>query len=147
MNTDRALAALAALAQASRLAIYRLLVVAGEPGLAAGKIGAELGLPPATLSFHLKELAHAELVIATQVGKFVYYRADYARMKQLMGYLTEHCCADSGGACEVPDLSRPPVAVALPLPVARRSRQAAAADAGSRPAHATRPAHPGVSDD
>lgn len=120
METDRAIAALAALAQASRLAIYRLLVVAGEPGLSVGKIGAELGLPPATLSFHLKELSHSELVVSTQAGKFIYYRADFTKMSDLIGYLTEHCCVGSGGSCALPDVTCVPVP--LPSPSTRRSK-------------------------
>lgn len=99
MKTDAAIEALAALAQASRLAVFRRLVVAGPPGLAAGAIAAELGIGPATLSFHLKELAHAGLVHSRQEGRFVFYSADFERMAALVGFLTENCCQASGAAC------------------------------------------------
>lgn len=99
MDTTQAVTALSALAQASRLAIFRRLVVAGKTGMAAGKIGQELNVPPATLSFHLKELARAGLIESTQEGKFVYYRANFAQMNALIGFLGEHCC--EGDSCEL----------------------------------------------
>lgn len=99
MKTDSAIRALAALAQASRLAVFRRLVVAGPPGLAAGAIAEELGIAPATLSFHLKELANAGLVHARQEGRFIYYSADFERMAELVGFLTENCCQATGAAC------------------------------------------------
>ncbi len=95
METNHVVDALAALAQPSRLAIYRALVQAGPEGQAAGAIGAALGLPAATLSFHLAQLAHAGLVHGRQQGRFVIYTADFAAMNALVGYLTENCC---GGA-------------------------------------------------
>jgi len=99
MEAKTAVAALAALAQESRLAIYRLLVEAGPTGLAVGEIGAALKVAPATLSFHLKELFHAGLVTTRQEGRFVYYSASYPRMDALLGYLTENCCARDAVAC------------------------------------------------
>ena len=90
--------ALSALAQASRLAIYRLLVERGPDGAAAGAIGEKLDLPPATLSFHLAHLARAGLVRARQDGRFVIYRADFERMNDLVGYLSENCCG--GRSCK-----------------------------------------------
>ena len=87
-----ALGALSALSQEHRLAIFRLLVEQGPAGLPAGVIGERLQLAPATLSFHLKELAHAGLVASRQNGRFIYYRADYATMNGLVAYLTENCC-------------------------------------------------------
>lgn len=95
METKRVVEALAALAQPSRLAIYRELVQAGPEGQAAGAIAVALSLPPATLSFHLSQLAHAGLVHGRQQGRFVIYTADFAAMNDLVGYLTENCC---GGA-------------------------------------------------
>jgi len=92
MKSEAAVAALAALAQDSRLKIFRLLVQAGPDGVNAGRIGQELGVPPATLSFHLKELFHAGLIKSTQEGKFVIYRAQFDRMNELIGFLVEHCC-------------------------------------------------------
>ncbi len=92
MKKSEALAALAALAQETRLDIYRLLVQAGEDGLAAGKIGEELGLPSATLAFHLKELKHAGLVTFTREGRSLIYAAVYPTMHGLLAFLTENCC-------------------------------------------------------
>lgn len=88
---------LAALAQESRLATFRLLVQAGPEGLPAGKIGEGLGVPAATLSFHLKELSRAGLVQSKQAGRFVIYSADFSAMNNLVGYLTENCC--DGNPC------------------------------------------------
>jgi ArsR family transcriptional regulator, arsenate/arsenite/antimonite-responsive transcriptional repressor len=98
METKQALLALAALAQETRLAIYRLLVEAGPEGMAAGSIGEALDLPPATLSFHLAGLARAGLAQSRNEGRFVIYSADYQAMNSLVGYLTDNCC--QGGACE-----------------------------------------------
>lgn len=106
METNRAVEALAALAQPSRLAIYRELVQAGPAGQPAGAIGAALGLPAATLSFHLAQLARAGLVHGRQRGRFVIYSADFAAMNDLVGYLTENCCggAECGPAAAQPAL-------------------------------------------
>jgi DNA-binding transcriptional ArsR family regulator len=93
MEMDIAIKALAALAQETRLTIFRTLVQAGEPGLPAGQLARTLSIPNATLSFHLKELAHAELVVARQESRFIYYSANFATMNALLGYLTENCCA------------------------------------------------------
>jgi DNA-binding transcriptional ArsR family regulator len=92
METRYALAALAALAQESRLAVFRLLVQAGPDGIAASKIGEELGIPASSLSFHLKELAHASLIASRQDGRFVIYAANIGSMNALIGFLTENCC-------------------------------------------------------
>lgn len=94
---NRVVDALAALAQGSRLAIYRLLVEAGPQGLAAGAIGEKLDVPAATLSFHLAHLSRAGLVKSRQEGRFVIYSADFASMTRLVGYLTENCCG--GRSC------------------------------------------------
>jgi len=100
METKTAVAALAALAQESRLGIYRMLVQQGPSGLAAGEIAAQRGIAPATLSFHLKELAHAGLVTSRQDGRFVYYAASFTAMNALLAFLTENCCAaDCGPGC------------------------------------------------
>ncbi len=93
---------MAALAQPSRLAVYRLLVTRGPAGLAAGEIGELLAIPAPTLSFHLKELAQAGLVTARKESRFVYYAASFERMNALLAYLTENCCgldAFCGPAC------------------------------------------------
>ena len=92
--------ALAALAQETRLAIFRLLVEHARDGLTPGAISLKLKLPPATLSFHLKELANAGLIEDRRDGRFIWYRPDVAAMNGLIGYLTENCCRASGsGAC------------------------------------------------
>lgn len=97
MEINVAIKALAALAQETRLTIFRVLVQAGEAGLSAGQLAKELSIPNATLSFHLKELTHAELVIARQESRFIYYSANFATMNALLGFLTENCCA--GNPC------------------------------------------------
>ena len=94
-----AVRALAALAQETRLEVFRRLVQQGTSGLAAGEIAEHLGVFPATLSFHLKELSHAKLVTARQDGRFVFYAANFAEMNQLLGYLTDNCCAADGASC------------------------------------------------
>lgn len=99
MKTREAVAALKALAQDSRLAVYRLLVQAGPKGLAVGEIGARLRLPGATLTNHLNVLRHAGLVRDEREGRVIRCRADYPHMDALLGFLTENCCADDAGAC------------------------------------------------
>lgn len=97
METNDAVLALSALAQASRLAVFRALVQAGPGGLAAGKIAEVTGIPPSSLSFHLKELTHARLTQARQEGRYVIYTARFDSMNALLGFLTENCCG--GHAC------------------------------------------------
>ncbi|MTV39659.1 ArsR/SmtB family transcription factor [Duganella radicis] len=92
MKTQDVLAALAAIAQESRLAVFRLLVQVGPDGLAASKIGEQLDIAPSSLSFHLKELTHARLITSRTEGRFVIYSANVAVMNGLVGYLTENCC-------------------------------------------------------
>jgi DNA-binding transcriptional ArsR family regulator len=92
MKPTQAVSILAALAQETRLAIFRALVQAGPEGLAAGRIAEVIGAPASTLSFHLKELAAAQLVRARQEGRFIFYTADYAAMSGLVAFLTEKCC-------------------------------------------------------
>jgi DNA-binding transcriptional ArsR family regulator len=108
----QAVEALAALAQESRLTIFRLLVEQGPRGLAAGEIAARLNLPGPTLSFHLKELARARLIGARQAGRFIYYSADYRAMNGLIDYLTRNCC--QGATCDI-----------ACAPAAQRKRRAA----------------------
>jgi len=104
METTQALQSLSALAQESRLAIFRLLVQAGPAGMPAGAIGEALELPPATLSFHLAGLTRAGLARSRQEGRFVIYSADYAAMNALVGFLTENCC--QGAKCETTTRTR-----------------------------------------
>ncbi|MEO6929461.1 MAG: metalloregulator ArsR/SmtB family transcription factor [Casimicrobiaceae bacterium] len=95
----RAVAALAALAQETRLSVFRLLVEHADDGLTPSAIALALKLPPATLSFHLKELAHAGLLRDRRDGRFIWYRPDLAAISGLIAYLTENCCRASGNAC------------------------------------------------
>ena len=99
METTTAVAALAALAQETRLSIYRVLVEAGPEVVAAGRIGETLDVPPATLSFHLKELARAGLVTSRHEGRYIYYAADFPHMAALMSYLTQNCCRGMPQEC------------------------------------------------
>jgi ArsR family transcriptional regulator, arsenate/arsenite/antimonite-responsive transcriptional repressor len=89
--------ALAALAQAQRLRAYRALVVAGSEGLTPSAIAALLQLAPSALSFHLKALSHAGLVSVESSGRNLIYRAEFARMNDLLTYLTQDCC--QGQSC------------------------------------------------
>jgi DNA-binding transcriptional ArsR family regulator len=111
VETASALGALAALAQDTRLSIFRLLVEEGPEGLSAGEIVERLGLANATASFHLKELTHANLVTPREAGRFIYYSANYATMNGLIAYLTENCCV--GTTCDI---------ACVPV-VAKRSRR------------------------
>lgn len=99
MEKTEAVAALSALAQDSRLDIYRLLVQAGPEGLPAGRIGEQLSLPSATLSFHLNTLRHAGLVTSRRESRSLIYAAEYAAMNALLAYLTENCCQGSPAGC------------------------------------------------
>ena len=97
MESKDVIVALTALAQASRLAVFRLLVQAGEEGVPAGKIAVALDIPPSSLSFHLKELSYAGLIKSKQSGRFVIYSANYERMRGVLGYLSDNCC--NGKTC------------------------------------------------
>lgn len=99
MELNHAVTSLAALAQESRLAIYRLLVQASPAGMAVGRVAENLGIPAATLSFHLKELSRAELITARQEGRYIYYSANFPQMAALLGYLTENCCRGMPQEC------------------------------------------------
>jgi DNA-binding transcriptional ArsR family regulator len=97
METEAIVAALAGLAHPARLEIFRALVQAGPPGLAAGAISERFGLPPATASFHLAALSNAGLIGSQRAGRQIIYAADYAAMRRLTDYLAENCC--QGAAC------------------------------------------------
>lgn len=99
MEKLEALTALAALAQETRLDIFRLLVQAGPDGMPAGQIGDQLGLPSPTLAFHLKELKHAGLATVTRNGRSLIYAAVYPTMTALIGFLTDNCCGRPATDC------------------------------------------------
>jgi DNA-binding transcriptional ArsR family regulator len=99
MKTQQVITALSALAQESRLAIFRSLVVAGPQGMTPGELAEALSLAPATLSFHLKELVQAGLLHKRQEGRYIHYQADFAAMSGVIEYLTENCC--QGQCCDV----------------------------------------------
>lgn len=119
METDGAVLALEALAQNSRLAIFRLLVEAGPQGLAAGGIAERMDLPAPTLSFHLSQLKNAGLLACRRDGRSLIYSADFEAMDALVGFLTDNCCG--GKQCA-------PVARAAP----RKGKMNAAAKRASR---------------
>jgi ArsR family transcriptional regulator, arsenate/arsenite/antimonite-responsive transcriptional repressor len=106
MEDQDAVRSLAALAQGMRLRVFRALVVAGNEGLTPGALAEALDVAPATLSFHLKELAHAGLVTQERIGRNLIYRASFEQMNALLAYLTANCCQGEGcldpapGACK-----------------------------------------------
>ena len=129
MEINHVVTALAALAQGTRLSIFRALVEAGPPGIAAGAIAARLDIAPPTLSFHLKELVHAGLIAARQDGRFILYRADYDAINALIAFLTENCCRASGVCMTecAPDTAAACVPAAAITPTRRRAPASARA--------------------
>jgi DNA-binding transcriptional ArsR family regulator len=103
MESDAVIRALAALAQPHRLSAFRALVVAGQQGMTPGTMAEGLQIPPATLSFHLKELLSAGLVSQSREGRHLIYRAEFEHMNEVLGFLTANCCA--GGSCAVTESS------------------------------------------
>ncbi len=99
MRTSETIAALGALAQETRLGIFRLLVQRGPEGLAAGAIAESLRVPPGTLSFHLAQLMHAGLIEQRRASRSLIYSANYDTMNDLVGYLTENCCRGAVASC------------------------------------------------
>jgi ArsR family transcriptional regulator, arsenate/arsenite/antimonite-responsive transcriptional repressor len=99
MEMNTVIAALSALAQESRLAIFRSLVVAGPEGMTPSALSEALSLAPATLSFHLKELVQAGLLRKRQDGRYIHYQADFEAMSGVIEYLTENCC--QGQCCDI----------------------------------------------
>jgi ArsR family transcriptional regulator, arsenate/arsenite/antimonite-responsive transcriptional repressor len=100
MKGTDAVKSLGALAQESRLEVFRLLVRKGSAGMAAGELSDYFGLPPATMSFHLKELTNAGLISARRESRSIIYSANYEHMQKLINFLLENCCADNGGKCQ-----------------------------------------------
>ena len=134
MKKSIAVAALGALAQETRLDIFRLLVQKGPAGLAAGQIGDRLRLPPPTLSFHLNQLRFAGLVSSQRASRSIIYSANYKAMTALLDYLTENCCGGNPQLCAPSALAR-----SSETPAGRgrdaaagESRESCAADAGSQ---------------
>lgn len=99
MKSTDAVRALSALAQESRLDVFKLLVRKGANGMAAGELSDHFGLPPATMSFHLKELTNAGLITSRRESRSIIYSANYGQMQALLNFLLENCCADNGGKC------------------------------------------------
>lgn len=106
METTAAVDMLAALAQETRLSVFRLLVQHGTDGLPAGRIGEELGIPPATLSFHLAQLTRAGLLGSRRQSRSIFYAVDFAAINGLVDFMTENCCGASGAACAPPATAR-----------------------------------------
>jgi DNA-binding transcriptional ArsR family regulator len=109
MESKHAVEALGALAHEYRLSVYRLLVEQGPEGLSAGAIAAAVGLAPSSLTFHLQNLHRAKLIVQRRASRSLIYSVDFAAMNELVGYLTENCCAGSGGSCatECKPVSKP----------------------------------------
>jgi DNA-binding transcriptional ArsR family regulator len=101
VTETHAVRALSALAQATRLRVFRVLLLAGKDGLAAGVLASTLDIAPSALSFHLKELTHAGLVRPRQDGRFIIYTANFNEMNALIAYLTENCCQGSESGCSI----------------------------------------------
>lgn len=99
MQTKHAVEALGALAHEHRLGVYRLLVEQGPAGLAAGAIAESIGLAPSSLTFHLQNLHRAGLIVQRRESRSLIYSVDFDAMNDLVGYLTENCCAGSGESC------------------------------------------------
>ena len=99
MKDAGAVKSLGALAQESRLGVFRLLIRKGSAGMAAGELSEHFRLPPATMSFHLKELTNAGLITSRRESRSIIYSANYGHMQELINFLLENCCADNGGKC------------------------------------------------
>jgi DNA-binding transcriptional ArsR family regulator len=102
LTSTQVVEALSALAQHTRLEIYRLLVSCGPQGMAAGQVAERLKVSPANMSFHFRTLSHAGLISSRQEGRFVYYAANFTVMNGMLAYLTENCCAGDPQACAIP---------------------------------------------
>ena len=120
MKLTNAVRVLEALAQETRLSIFRALVQAGPEGLSAGAIAESVGAQASTLSFHLKALAAAGLVKARQEGRFIFYAANYAEMSELIAFLTEKCCQGMP-ATQVARIGQAVAACCPPAEIPKRS--------------------------
>ncbi len=99
MDTKKVVAALGALGQETRLEVFRLLVQRGPNGLPAGAIALGLGVPPSSLTFHLRELTYAGLITQRRLSRQMIYAADFAAMNAILSYLTENCCGGNASLC------------------------------------------------
>jgi ArsR family transcriptional regulator, arsenate/arsenite/antimonite-responsive transcriptional repressor len=99
VETQQAVRALGVLAQDTRLAIFRHLVERAPDGAVPGALAEAFGLPGSTLSFHLKALSHADLIVVTQQGRYLHYAANLATIQDLIGYLTQNCCGGDATKC------------------------------------------------
>jgi len=117
MKPNDAIACLGALAQESRLILFRMLVKRGPSGYTPSDLAAKTDIPAPTLSFHLKELQRAELIVVRREGRFLFYSANFAQMNELVGFLTENCCSLADEAC---DASCQPVPAQAQAPSRRR---------------------------
>lgn len=133
MDNAEAVPTLAALAQASRLAVFRHLVELGPGGAYPGDIAQALGIPPNTLSFHLKALAQARLVVAEPEGRFIRYRAGFDRMQALVDFLTRNCCGGDMTRC-LPVACAPGTASSSTKPKRAKSATPARPPRGNRAA-------------
>lgn len=100
MKAEQIVKALGALAQESRLAVFRLLVKRGPQGYSPGELSEKLSVPAPTLSFHLRELQHAQLVLSRREGRFLYYSANFETMHGVVDFLSENCCSVSDEGCD-----------------------------------------------
>jgi len=107
MNEEQVIRALGALAHPIRLTVFRALVVAGPQGLIPSVMQEGMGVPPATLSFHLKELSAAGLIASEREGRSLIYRAEFARMNALLAFMTANCCQGSGSCAPLPHCPTP----------------------------------------
>jgi DNA-binding transcriptional ArsR family regulator len=123
MKKQAAIQALGALAQETRIDIFRILVQAGPAGLAAGAVGERLGLPSPTLSFHLNQLRFAGLVASRRESRSIIYSANFKTMNQLLAYLTENCCGGRPELC-APNSFLPAEALQTSARAASRARRA-----------------------
>ena len=123
MEIENAVAALGALAQQSRLEVFRLLVEAGRDGLPAGQIAERLKIPAPTLSFHLSQLRHAGLVEMRRDGRSLIYAADFDGTNELMGFRTENCCTGDAAGCGMPAYA--PQRTAIVRNIARKRNRGA----------------------
>jgi len=121
MEQKQAIAALAALAQDSRLEVFRLLIQRGPAGMAAGTIAERLGIQPATLSFHLSQLSHAGLVASRREGRSIIYSADMGTMRDLTAFLLHDCCNGHPDVCGVAGLDAAPAQPCCPPSAATKT--------------------------